>query len=621
MTKQDDIKITDIYWPDVEDTDEYFNLAKAEAEKLLAQNKTNIYGPYSDAIGEEYGLRCVSLHGLHGYNTLRYESLDGVEAVKGVEKVIDDRYYNTWRARTIIKYKDMTVECDELRNKRRFIKGDIVIETSNDHGFYLGVDFFGIVKSVTGTYIDKSGIKTKFSIKDPVQLDMILERRFFTDGEKMLYNVNDIKKALDALELQKVSERLPDGTYREFDSFGRITSESLPDGKLTTWSYEKIKSGDNTWFDPFYRIYGLGYLDNFEYNHGIYAVRKVKQGNTTLFYINDGYAGKVVTTESEHGKEKHTYVYNYQDTLIEDTNESVFGLDNNHHMTVIYKTKYFDNGNKKSMETIAGEGRSIGNVIYYDPEHNGREIAHTEYKGSLIYTNDYTEDRKAMKKCFEIAMTQGNKVEANKALELIANSFLKFRPDHLSTDNSLLVLDDAIATDIKILDDGKILVGSVYEDRHWVGTTKLLRGNGIEWYWKVAAVIIDLESESCGLVAECKTPRINVRHKTDPNQDLWNKIDRDEFMILDPKTGILTVGLKMDKEHGNGWVVSKTVDVKTKIAEYDAFVAEVRAQQSPESIKSVSDKVQKFKEVSEKLNKKESEKIPEQLEVTNRGDR
>ncbi|MBR0212670.1 MAG: hypothetical protein IJQ55_03625, partial [Alphaproteobacteria bacterium] len=64
MTKQDDIKITDIYWPDVEDTDEYFNLAKAEAEKLLAQNKTNIYGPYSDAIGEEYGLRCVSLHGL-----------------------------------------------------------------------------------------------------------------------------------------------------------------------------------------------------------------------------------------------------------------------------------------------------------------------------------------------------------------------------------------------------------------------------------------------------------------------------------------------------------------------------------------------------------------------------
>ena len=44
---------------------------------------------------------------------------------------------------------------------------------------------------------------------------------------------------------------------------------------------------------------------------------------------------------------------------------------------------------------------------------------------------------------------------------------------------------------MKVLDDGKVAFGAIYEDRHQINET--FKGNGIECYWKATAIIWDPE--------------------------------------------------------------------------------------------------------------------------------
>ena len=121
-----------------------------------------------------------------------------------------------------------------------------------------------------------------------------------------------------------------------------------------------------------------------------------------------------------------------------------------------------------------------------------------------------------------------------------------------------------------------------------------------------SAVIVDLQDDACGIVAECNTSRINVRHETNPNLDLWNKLD-DNFMEIDEKTGELTVGLKR-KGHAE-WEVSASIDLKQKIAEYDKLAASIKNDvATPGHKKDIADQVKKFKEATEQQTEKNIER-------------
>lgn len=603
-------------WYGITDAEVLLQRVRSEALALLQEHNTNIYGMDPESLKYPYGwVSPQESLNLVKEKDFRYESRYGTEVAQ-VELLDTDRGpINV----TIFKLADMLVEINELDRKIRFTTKGITFEININEKFY----------KRPVTYIDESGVERTVIIEDHGLLNALTSPYVYYNtgyGEAILINdtTTEIREcqAKGEISFNPVKEKFPDGTTREFDDKGRVTSEQLPDGTITTWEYdltiEKMLNRSlfsNTQMDGRYTLDGAcdrdashGLWDTLCDNIGNIYLKKVTRGNETAFYICDVYVGKMVKhgkgatphrkTDASQHIDNLTQCYDAQGRLVEEIIGYMYTYPGNEYVeenSEYYErmNTYFANGNIKMTKMLgAPDGLKVGDSIYYDPDTDGKEIARTEYNGSLMYAADKPEARAAMKQRFLMAMEKGDIQEAKLALGMILNSFTPFNnPQFVVTDYSLLVRNDVIKFDIKVLDDGKILIGAIYEDRHWAGES--FRGGGIEWYWKAAAVVIDLEGEGCGLVASCQTSRINVRHSSDPNQDLWNKLD-DRFMTINPQTGELTIGFRV----WGTWKESATLDLRAKIAEYDEFAASSKAEMQ-ESGKTTADRVRQYKEATE----------------------
>ncbi|MBR0212785.1 MAG: hypothetical protein IJQ55_04215, partial [Alphaproteobacteria bacterium] len=382
--------------------------------------------------------------------------------------------------RMVLKLKNIMFYCDFEARTAFFIKDGIKVSWREGEPI---------------KYKDKSGVE--YTLADYIfphgifgyrRENIIYDLDGFSLGnswETMLHT--DMWKFLENFDFLSVNEKYPDGTYREFDKDGRIIKDVSPDGTETIYAYpQELSLAMNKEEKIFKLVSDVEFvLKRISKTRISLVLKKVVKANETLYYLNNSYAGKVVTQKETEKRGlgeivSGTYTYDSRDKLVESIEtEYHFYPKSSQKVYKTYKSEYFDNGNIKSKECISGV--HSGDTIYYDPENNGKEIAHTTHNNSLLFAFNDPKARKAMKKSFEIAMKQGNMKEAKMALEAILNSFAGLKPDYFHTGISLMVRGELIALDIKVLDDNKIAIGSVYENRYWVGTTPLLRGNGIEW--------------------------------------------------------------------------------------------------------------------------------------------
>ena len=578
---------------------------RSEAETLLKKNNTNIFNvkPEQGVHGEPQ-LYLADWHDDHGYE-YRYERRGDWEILIVYCKV-DDGYGNE---RVICKHKDMILDLQEdvsstWKYLEIFQQGDVSIKLPGR-----GYSF----RNKVVEYTDKFGTKKTFRMQNGDLLDDLMRDSYSIlrsyDAKYTAILTNRFYSFLkgESVGLEQISEKRTDGTTIEYEQdpdLGRSLFEKEAnhyDGMSILDAMEKIN--DDVAKEKLDAV-----------NH--HVLKKVSHDTETTFYINDVYLGKaVVDKEQPKGEylgdnlESVTHCYDCNGKLVEEyiyrpvepENIRKYGTPG-----YLVLMTYFDNGNIKMKKRLGGEPSLSENATYYDPNDNGRHLAFTQFNNSLMYARDDPESRKAMKDRFEIAMKTNDLQEARLALKMIFTSLKPFGiPEKITTEGSVIVRGQLIKFAVKVLGDGKIAVGGIYEDRHWVNET--YKGNGIEWYWKASAVIFDLQNDADGVVAECHTDRINVRHQTDPNRDLWNKLD-DNFMEIDEKTGKLTVGLK--REYHDEWEVSASIDLKQKIAEYDKLVASIKNNDAttPEHKKDIAEKVKKYKEATEQQAEKNIER-------------
>lgn len=560
---------------------------RLEAEAILKENNTNIFHVTPEKVHKKPQLYLAQWYDYDNECDCRYERRGDWEVFA---------LHHDYDERVIWKYQDMIL--DYQKHDGKYLKilqlGDISVKISARDQLF---------KDTVVKHTDESGTEKTFRVQNGEFLDYLLEISrgvvgginfcwiAILDDEK--YSRIDYETNVEGLiDLRQIREKRPDGTEIEYEERPEL-SRSL------------FKPGYNDGLTIFQAMENL-YRDDPEkirtVLHGV--LKKISHDDETSFYINDIYLGKmVVDTEKPKGEyhgilESVTHCYDCNGKLVEEYIET--SVDSEHVWVAgttgyVFLNTYFDNGNIKMHKMLAGEGLNSGNAAYYDPN-SGKCIATTKYNGSLMYACDDPESRKAMKDRFENAIKKNDLSEAKLALNMIFQSLSPFGdPKERHTDYSLLVRNDLHKFAIKVLGDGKIAIGGIYEDRHWTGES--FRGGGIEWYWKASAVVVDLQDDACGIVAECHTDRINVRHRYDPNLDLWNKLD-DDFMKIDERNGKLTVGLK--RKGRSEWEISADIDLTQKIAEYEKVVASVKHDSTTPKIKSaISEKVEQFRKASE----------------------
>ena len=190
------------------------------------------------------------------------------------------------------------------------------------------------------------------------------------------------------------------------------------------------------------------------------------------------------------------------------------------------------------------------------------------------------QEPKTLKKRFERAVASGDMA---KAKEILLQIFKSTRPMYSHSDFcSLFIKNELKNFTFKYLGDGKVAIGRIYENRSWISENFILGGGGIQWHWMADAALINLTDDGFDLIASCESASVKVRHELDHKLDLWNKLDN-EFLEIDPETGILTVGLKMDKKHGGEWVTKATIDIEKAFAKHGHTIKFVKTKQPKEN--------------------------------------
>jgi len=96
----------------------------------------------------------------------------------------------------------------------------------------------------------------------------------------------------------------------------------------------------------------------------------------------------------------------------------------------------------------------------------------------------------------------------------------------------MCVRDSLHSSNIKILDDGKIAFGAIYEDRNWIKETFI--GNAVEWKWYGCVAVVDLAKQE--IVDSARTKSIKVRDRQSSAKDIWQDIDTHNFMRVKNNT-------------------------------------------------------------------------------------
>jgi len=252
-----------------------------------------------------------------------------------------------------------------------------------------------------------------------------------------------------------------------------------------------------------------------------------------------------------------------------------------------YTVKVVNESNKAMSGVLVTVGDSFGNT-----DSNGNvsfKLLEDNYTATAS-CNGYKTTSKAFGNATSVTITMKKETVATnpnaKSYTVEVIDYAGHEYDRHADFGSLCVRNELQSTQLKVLDDGKVAFGAIYEDRHWVNET--FKGNGIEWYWKASAIILDVEKGN--IVASCSTARENVRHRTDPNLDLWNKIDNHDFMDFDGKT--LKVALKNASTKQEYAKASVEVDFE----KYNQNLENMLDEKNKEQITSSMQKVRKLLE-------------------------
>ena len=399
--------------------------------------------------------------------------------------------------------------------------------------------------------------------------------------ERLFDDILDCVKE-DKLKLSLATERFKDGSLVSFDKDGRKIYEKLSDGTKISY-YENGNKKKEDLSDGTKISY---------YENGNKAKEDLSDG-TKISYYENGYISKkeystIVTQMWKHDSvdillpvvEKYSdtvdillpVVEKYSDTVESQLVEKSIGNDvSTYKNGVIYTQTY--------------HGMHYPKTYYYDK--NGK-MAFGKYTGGQLIFCDQTVAYNHLKEQFKNELEKGNTEEALKSFidmcEVI--DYAGHEYDRHADFGSLCVRNELQGTQLKVLDDGKVAFGAIYEDRHWVNET--FKGNGIEWYWKASAIILDVEKGN--IVASCSTARENVRHRTDPNLDLWNKIDNHDFMDFDGKT------LKVAFKNASTKQEYAKASVEVDFEKYNQNLENMLDEKTKEQITSKMQKVKKMLE-------------------------
>lgn len=385
---------------------------------------------------------------------------------------------------SVIKYDDVTVEYDA--GTMRYVSEEKDIE--------FGVNYY----EGMNTAVKEADAERTYYLSDAI-------------GD-FVYGIQVANRSYD-----RTFDLIAGAISRNDFKLEKVRSEKFDDGRTYVYSksgikeYEKLSDGTE-----------ITYHEN-----GLKKHEKHIDG-TEITYYASGYASGKIATKSYTRRETDN-----TDSTVHET----YSVINNGELL---KREVFSGGTHKLTEYYEGgklRKEEMGEKTYYYDKSG--ELAFYEEAGRVFFM-DQTASYKLLKKDFLEKIKEGKDEEAMqsfvtmcRAIDYKGHEYRALKPD-----GSLFVKNDLMHMQMQVLDDGKIAFGAIYEDRHWINET--FKGNGIEWYWKASAIILDPETGN--VVASCGTGRLNVRHRTDPNKDLWNKIDGKDFMEFDGET--LRVSLK-----------------------------------------------------------------------------
>jgi len=400
-------------------------------------------------------------------------------------------------------------------------------------------------------------LKNMIDPQNPNDRPMVTER--MPDGTERTYKVDNLETATKMLacdgelpaEYKKflASEKLSDGTVRIWDDNGYIAHEKIPHVVERTWENGVLKE----------EIFGEGDLKEKILCGAdpemIGYIKEILQKRYTFDTLPDGtvrtlYRGKVISENRPNGD------YRVISSRRDGAGVWYTSYPNGKRMFEWTSKDEYKKWNKDgTLQQKAGGGFTY----YYE---NG-QMKSIEGPDGMYFVKENTEHGR-----FKAALEAGDVREAESCLrEICLRATRRGRSLESRCDGvSLMVRNSLNHTQMKILDDGLVAFGAVFENRHWVEEKML--GGGIEWYWCAAAVLLDVEKGN--VVASCNTDTINVRDRYDPRRDKWKYIDTQDFM--DFEDGKLTVRLgsytsgeaRVDLERYNMIVEELSKHAKTK---------------------------------------------------------
>lgn len=351
-----------------------------------------------------------------------------------------------------------------------------------------------------------------------------------------------------------IYEKLPNGTERIYEN-RYVKKENIPN---------LVK---RLWCD------GILRRENFERSN-IREYVRYDHENTTSEICKDGtirtlYHGKLVS------ENRPNYTHNTVTTNIDDRGiiraffpdgQLMFICDGGIYQQwdrnglVKQKCGCFKSANADPKQELNPSNSAL--TYYYDTSTEENKLLAAEGWG-FVFIDGKIKD---LKKNFDECMAKNDLNQAVEILKWMCLSmddiFRLWRQEYKAYDGiSMMARNCLDSTQIKVLDNGLVAFGAIFEDRYFVKSSFM---GGIEWYWRAAGIVLDLENGS--VLAKCATPCINVRDRYDPNKDKWKHIDTHNF--VDVKDGKLAVRL--------GSYESASYDIDME--KYNQFLATVQAE-------------------------------------------
>jgi len=359
-------------------------------------------------------------------------------------------------------------------------------------------------------------------------------KEVYADGTERFYRVENREMADKFMEsgwdeakqyrqmFPLVYEKLPNGTERTYKN-GYTERECIPDLVCRAWDNGVL------FFEQFNRF---DILETVVYDDKNVTSETRKDGTVCTFY-----QGKLVS------ENRPNYSHNTVTSRVDDNGVVRAFFPDGQPMFIYDGARYqwwAQNGRVKQACGYVGGTKEKRNAVltqYFDTsnEKNGRLAA--EGMGFVFIDGDFND----LKKNFDECIAKQDMKRAVAILKYIClgadKIFNLHRQDYRAYDGiSMMARNCLDSTQIKVLDNGLIAFGVIFEDRYFVKSSFM---GGIEWYWRAVGIVLDIENGA--VVAKCATPCINVRDRFDPNKDKWKHIDTHDFMNV--KDGKLTVRL------------------------------------------------------------------------------